>query len=363
MKKVAIAAAVAGAFATSATAAELSTFIYQDYALGFTSDSSSTATKDVSSVRILDAGSNMVNFNYSDDLGNGLGLIGSFSMTARGSGSVSSGGVDNRNSFIGLNGDFGKITVGTHELMAELEAILKDGWDANYGGGGDGVRITRIANLGSSAVAASADGDTAAVAASDGVGFTARRAESIEWTSNDMNGLTLNVGYIENGGASSTVDAKGTELNAIYNVGSVRFSAGTGSHDDYGGTAGNTMDFNYVTASYDFGVASTSIVLANVEAKSGSTVYKQSGSQINITMPTANGRVIFNYAQQGDRDEDGTAQASSGFSGYDVGYMHDASANTKLYVRYLSQSLEDDYNYTSGAVDSDTLQFGMRYVY
>jgi len=311
----------------------------------------------------LDAGSNMVNFNYSDDLGNGLGLIGSFSMTARGSGSVSSGGVDNRNSFIGLNGDFGKITVGTHELLAELEVILKDGWDANYGGGGDPVRITRIAGLGTSAVTASSDGATAAVAASDGVGFTARRAESIEWTSNDMNGLTLNVGYVENGAASSTVDAKGTEVNAIYNVGSVRFSAGTGSHDDYGGTAGNTMDFTYVTASYDFGVASTSIGLANVEAKSGSTVYKQSGSHINVTMPTANGRVIFNYAQQGDRDAAGSAVANSGFSGYDVGYMHDASANTKLYVRYLSQSLEDRYTHSTGAVDSDTLQLGMRYVY
>ena len=361
MKKVAIAAAVAGAFATSATAAELSTFIYQDYALGFTSDSSATSSKDVSAVRILDAGSNMVNFNYSDDLGNGLGLIGSFSMTARGSGSV--GSVDNRNSFIGLTGDFGKVTVGTHELLAELEVILKDGWDANYGGGGDGVRITRIANLGSSAVAASSDGATAAVAASDGVGFTARRAETVEWTSNDMNGLTLNVGYVENGAASSTVDAKGTELNAIYNVGSVRFSAGTGSHDDYGGTAGNTMDFTYVTAMYDFGVASAAMVVANVEAKSGSTIYKQSGSHINVTMPTANGRVIFNYAQQGDRDEGGTAQAQSGMSGYDVGYLHDASANTKLYVRYLSQSLENDYDYTTGAVDSDTFQLGMRYVY
>jgi len=358
MKKVAIAAAVAGAFATSATAAELSTFIYQDYALGFVSDSSSTASKDVSSVRVLDAGSNMVNFNYSDDLGNGLGLIGSFSMTARGAGTASiNTNIENRNSFIGLTGDFGKVTMGTHELLAELESILKDGWDANYGGGGDPVRITRIAKLGSAAVAS---GDTDASA---GVGYTARVNESIEWTSNDMNGLTLNVGYVENGAASNSADAKGTELNAIYNVGSVRFSAGTGSHDDYGGTAGNTMDFTYVTAMYDFGVASAAMVMSNVEAKSGSVIYKQSGSHINITMPTANGRVIFNYAQQGDRDEDGTAQAQSGMSGYDVGYLHDASANTKLYVRYLSQSLENDYDYTTGAVDSDTFQLGMRYVY
>ena len=351
MKKVAVAAAVAGAFATSATAAELSTFIYQDYALSFNS-ASVTGAADYDDVTVGDAGSNMVNFNYSDDLGNGLGLIGSFSMTARGTNSTTAaGGNGNRNTFIGLTGDFGKVTIGTHELLAELEVILKDGWDANYGGGGDPVRITRIAGTGTATT-------------DPGHGFTQRVYQSVEWTSGDMNGLTLNAALVENGGSTAAVDAQGTEINAIYTMaGGIRLSAGVGSHDDYGGTAGNTMDFTYVTAMYDFGVASAAMVVANVEAKSGSTIYKQSGSHINVTMPTANGRVIFNYAQQGDRDEGGTAQAQSGMSGYDVGYLHDASANTKLYVRYLSQSLENDYDYTTGAVDSDTFQLGMRYVY
>jgi len=354
MKKVAVAAAVAGAFATSATAAELSTFIYQDYNLSFNS-ASVTGAADYDDVTVGDAGSNMVNFNYSDDLGNGLGLIGSFSMTARGTAAgnatASSGGIANRNSFIGLTGEFGKVTVGTHELMAELEVILKDGWDANYGGGGDPVRITRIAGTGTATT-------------DPGHGYTQRVNQSVEWTSADMNGLTINAALIENGGSTAAVDAQGTEINAIYNMaGGIRLSAGTGSHDDYGGTAGDTMEFTYVTAAYDFGTFSIAGSVSEVESKVGSTVYQQSGSHINLTMPTASGRVIFNYASQGDRDEGGTAQANSGFSGYDIGYMHDASANTKLYVRFLSSSVDADYDWDAAASDKESLQLGMRYVY
>jgi hypothetical protein len=351
MKKVAVAAAVAGAFATSATAAELSTFIYQDYNLSFNS-ASVTGAADYDDMTVGDAGSNMVNFNYSDDLGNGLGLIGSFSMTARGTNATTAaGGNGNRNSFIGLTGDFGKVTIGTHELMAELEVILKDGWDANYGGGGDPVRITRIAGTGTATT-------------DPGHGFTQRVYQSVEWTSGDMNGLTLNASLIENGGSTAAVDAQGTEINAIYNMaGGIRLSAGVGSHDDYGGTAGDTMEFTYVTAAYDFGTFSIAGSVSEVESKVGSTVYQQSGSHLNITMPTASGRVIFNYASQGDRDEAGVAQANSGFSGYDIGYMHDASANTKLYVRFLSSSVDADYDWDAAASDKESLQLGMRYVY
>jgi len=351
MKKVAVAAAVAGAFATSATAAELSTFIYQDYALSFNS-ASVTGAADYDDVTVADAGSNMVNFNYSDDLGNGLGLIGSFSMTARGTNSTTAaGGAGNRNSFIGLTGDFGKVTIGTHELMAELEVILKDGWDANYGGGGDPARITRIAGTGTATT-------------DPGHGFTQRVYQSVEWTSGDMNGLTLNAALVENGGSTAAVDAQGTEINAIYNMaGGIRLSAGTGSHDDCGGTAGDTMEFTYVTAAYDFGTFSIAGSVVEVESKVGSTVHQQGGSHLNLTMPTASGRVIFNYASQGDRDEGGVAQSNSGFSGYDIGYMHDASANTKLYVRFLSSSVDADYDWDAAASDKESLQLGMRYVY
>jgi hypothetical protein len=354
MKKVAIAAAVAGVFATSATAAELSTFIYQDYALQLNDAAG------VSSMDLGDAGSNMVNFNYSDDLGNGLGLIGSFSMTARGNAdgggttaATSGGGIANRNSFIGLTGDFGKITIGTHELKAELNMILRDyGWDANYQAGGDALAITGIGYAGSAGRSS----------------FTARHNGAIEWTSNDMNGLTLNVGIIEsNTAASASTDEQGTEINIGYNIGGIALTAGVGNHDDAGGTAGDTMDFSYVTATYDFGAATVSFGAASVDARdnSASQDYSQSGQHLSVMMPMANGKVIAQIVSQGNRDLNGASVANSGLSGYDIGYMHDASANTKLYVRYLSREQDANYAVASGgtASETETLQLGMRYVY
>jgi len=355
MKKVAIAAAVAGAFATSATAAELSTFIYQDYALNF-SDSSSG----VSSVGIADAGSNMVNFNYSDDLGNGLGLIGSFSMTARGAdagtqGDVSEGtdtatGIMNRNSFIGLTGSFGKITFGTHELLNELEAILRNGWDANYQMGGDALAITQVYT---------------GTAAGGQTGYTARVSQAIEWTSNDMNGVTLNIGHVEGGAATAAVDQSGTEFNVLYNAGALKLSAGAGAHTDHGGTQGDKMDFNRISFTYDAGVVSVAGTVSTVEytKASNSTAYKQAGRHINVTMPTASGRIIANMSGQSDRRQNGASQANSGYSGWDVGYMHDASANTKMYVQFNSRSVDSGFDRDQTKSDTENLLLGMRYVY
>jgi hypothetical protein len=355
MKKVAIAAAVAGAFATSATAAELYTFIYQDYALNIADSSTG-----VSSVGIADAGSNMVNFNYSDDLGNGLGLIGSFSMTARGASAGSQGdvsestdtstGIMNRNSFIGLTGSFGKITFGTHELMNELEAILRNGWDANYQMGGDALAITQVYS------GSTVTGQT---------GYTARVSQAVEWTSNDMNGITLNVGHVEGGAATAAVDQSGTEFNVLYNTGALKLSAGTGSHTDFAGTQGDKMDFTRLSFTYDAGVVSVAGTTSTVEFtdSSASQARKQTGRHINVTMPTASGRIIANLSGQSDRKHNGVAQANSGYSGWDIGYMHDASANTKMYIQFNSRSVDSGFDKDQTKSDTENLLLGMRYVY
>jgi hypothetical protein len=355
MKKVAIAAAVAGAFATSATAAELSTFIYQDYAINIADSSSG-----VSSVGIADAGSNMVNFNYSDDLGNGLGLIGSFSMTARGADAGSQGdvsestdtstGIMNRNSFIGLTGSFGKITFGTHELLNELEVILRNGWDANYQMGGDALAITQVYS------GSTVTGQT---------GYTARVSQAVEWTSNDMNGLTLNIGHVEGGAATAAIDQSGTEFNVLYNTGALKLSAGAGSHTDFAGVQGDKMDFSRLSFTYDAGVVSVAGSTSTVEFtdSSASQARKQTGRHINITMPTASGRIIANLSGQSDRKHNGVSQANSGYSGWDVGYMHDASANTKMYIQFNSRSVDSGFDKNQAKSDTENLLLGMRYVY
>jgi len=352
MKKVAIAAAVAGAFATSATAAELSTFIYQDYALSFNSDQTAGSTT-VDHTSLDDAGSNMINFNYSDDLGNGLGMIGSYSMTASGSGARSSNadGITNRNSFIGLTGDFGKITFGTHELVNELEYILRDGWDANFG------------FLGGSAYGTSFVGRTA-------ITISQNYGDSIEWTSSDMNGLVLNAAYVMgNDTPAATVDHTGVEANILYTSGALKLSAGVLDHSDIAvttsdSTAGNYLEATRVSASYDFGSFSVAGSTLSMESKVGSVQADQDSRHINFTMPTASGRFIANYTSSGDQTIAGAKTANSGYAGWDVGYMHDASANAKMYVRYGSRTRDSAYSSSSGSeITNESLQLGLRYVY
>jgi predicted porin len=358
MKKVAIAAAVAGAFATSATAAELSTFIYQDYALTNIDYSPVSGNTGFNAMEIQSAGSNMVNFNYSDDLGNGLGLIGSFSMVATGSrGSdstcVECGGVSditNRNSFIGLTGNFGKITFGTHEFQAELAVILKDGWDANYGVGAGGV-LRGI-------------GITDETPAS---GFVGRRAQGVEWTSANMNGLTIIASHYEGNDATpNAIDQNGQEVNFVYDMGGLKIDGGAGSASDAGGVAGDSSDFSYLGFSYDMGTVSVagSVFTEKAYDSSSTTNLEQSGRHINVTMPTSGGRIIANMSSQSDRKENNTTQAQSGRSGWDVGYMHDFSANTKGYVRYGVRSVDSDYSSAAlTAGDTAKIQLGLRFVY
>jgi len=360
MKRVAIAAAVAGAFATSATAAELSTFIYQDYALTNTDYSPASGSTGYNAMGIEGAGSNMINFNYSDDLGNGLGLIGSFSMVAQGHrGSSANAGtdpitatdyIDSRNSFIGLTGEFGKVTFGSHEFQAELAVILKDGWDANYAVGAGGV----LRGIG-------------ATADSSASSFVGRRAQGMEWTSADLNGLKIIASYYEGNDATpNTIDQNGSEINLQYNVGGIQLEGGSGSSNDDGGNAGDSLDFTYLAFTYDLGAVSVagSTYTEKLYDSSASRNIKQSGRHINVTMPTAGGKIIANMSAQGDRKEDGTSQSNSGRSGWDIGYLHDFSANTKGYVRYGVLSVDSDYS-SAASVQADTakLQLGLRFVY
>jgi predicted porin len=352
MKKVAIAAAVAGAFATNATAAELSTSIYQEISLNFNSDQTAGSTT-VDSTSLDDAGSNNIGFSYSDDLGNGLGLIGLFQITANATGARSAGhdGVTNRDSFIGLTGDFGKITFGTHELVNELEYILRDGWDANYG------------FLGGSAYGTSFVGRT-------GLTISQNYGDTIEWTSQSMNGMTLNAAYISgNDTETATVDHTGVEANILYTSGALKLSAGILDHSDIAvttsnSTAGNYFEATRVSASYDFGSFSVAGSTLSMESKVGSTQADQDSRHINFTMPTASGRFIANYTTSGDQTINGTKTANTGYAGWDVGYMHDTTANAKMFVRYGSRTLDSGYSSSSGSeTTNETLQVGLRYTY
>jgi hypothetical protein len=365
MKKLAVAAAVAGAFSAQATAAELKTFLYQEYSIQH-SDAGGT-----SSTSIADAGSNMLNFQYSDDMGNGLTLFGEVSFALTGAnagtngnnasdstassdaGAQTSTGVLNRNTQIGLRGDFGKITFGTHELTNELEVILRDGWDANYVAGGAGFAIATVGD------ANGTDG------AAQSVNFYTRRSQTIDWMSADMNGVTLNASYVMGAASTAPADEEGVEANILYSSGALKLSAGMGQYTDYAGTQDDKYDFSRVSFTYDAGVVSVagSVTSNEFTDKSAAKSYKQGGKHINVTMPVASGKIIANYMGTGDRDENGVTVANSSTSGWDVGYLHDVTANVKTFVRYTSVDEDSDYDASQASNSTENIMLGMRFVY
>jgi len=346
MKKVAIAAAVAGAFATSATAAELSWSLQQEVAFEQRNINSGSGS-DVKSTDITQSGNNMMHIFYNDDLGNGLTLNGAFQMRVNPAGGQGSDTVTNRDSTIGLSGDFGNISMGTMEPWSELGAILNDGWGAAYAIGGDHLRATQIGRAGS-------------------VGFTNVISEAIQWTSKDMNGLQIVALYgAESTAATASVDTEFTDLYVRYNAGPMQLRAAVAGASDMGGTQGDSMDATTVGVTYDFGMASASLQLSNIESVTSGVAYDVDGSAFNLTVPMASGRLVFNYAEQGDQKQANATVANSGWDGWDVGYQYDASANTMLWVRYATQTRDKSYTSTATTNESsqDYLQLGVRFIY
>jgi predicted porin len=343
MKKVAIAAAVAGAFATSAIAAEMSMHIQQEMAFEQANTNSGSGS-DVTSTNVTQSGNNMINILYSDDLGNGLTLSGNLQLLANPSGGRAA--VTSRDPSLSLSGDFGTITMGSLEPWSELGAILGDGWAAAYQIGGDHLEATKNGR--------------------SGYGFTNVIAEAIQWQSKDMNGLQVTALYgAESAAATTSVDEEYTDLYVTYSSGPIKLRAAVAGSDDHGGVQGNSMDATTLGLTYDFGVASASIQMSNIEAKKAGVMYESDTQAFNLTVPMSNGRVVFNYAGSGDQKQANATVANSGWDGWDVGYQYDASPNTMLWVRYATQTKDKSYTSTATTNESsaDYLQLGIRFIY
>ena len=352
MKKVAIAAAVAGAFSAQAMAAEMSTSIYYDVSY-FSTDAATANSNTITSDGLQGAGSNNLNFAFSDDLGNGMTLNANmqFSLAAV---ETAGGGIDNRDSTIGLSGDFGSIAMGTIEFDNEVQAIIIDNFDANHGTGALGGPI---------------QGGTLGL-----TGYTTARAHSdaIQWTSPNINGITVKALYTAGQDTvTAAADYSGVEYGVDYASGPFHAWVGVMDLTDVGTNdsqttpvAGNYFKGNFVVLAYDAGMATVKVALQSLEGREGSTVAEQDATSISILVPTADGFFTAGTTSIGDQNLAGATLANSGYSQWEVGYMHNMSANTKAYVRYASDDVDANYTASGGTASSnDTLAIGLRFTY
>ena len=368
MKKAIIAAAVAGAFAVpSAMAADLSVNLEWGQALQFgetttTAADGTTTSTDIQS--IADAGRNRIKWNWTETLDNGIGVhaylvFGNLATSNGGSGASNAGGVDIRNAFIAFSGDFGTIHLGTNENFYELD-MLTDVHFGDYGATAD--KIQHI-NLGQT-----------------GFNFTRRDQESIWFHSKSMNGFDVRAAYIMGVNADANADEVGMQIGLRYNAGPLTISMNQATYEDFnaagaqtGGaaTAGTEAKANSLHVTYDMGVIHVQAAIWNMEQSginvtstsgAGTTAVEASGSGIQVEMPTANGIVFAALSSIGDQDATRAGASSaiidSGRDSWDVGYLHNMSSETYMFVRYGQR--EDGLNFTStaGSVESDELLFG-----
>jgi len=355
MKKALIAAAVAGAFvaphAMAADGVKIGIYWPMAIQIGDTDeDNGSVSTTDET---ILDGGGQNLNFTWTDSLNNGMGLIAfmQFGNLAASNGDPRFGanGVDVRDSFIGLTGDHGMVAFGTNENFFETDFIY-DGYGADWANGGEGLNYINIGRT--------------------GFNFTRRDGESVWWTSAPMNGIVAKAAYTFGNAADrgDVADAKGHQLGIQYSNGALRLHANLANYTDYGvnggatNQAGTEASGTAFIASYDFGSFSITGGMFDLEqtgmggAEDGVSV---NGYSINVTMPTAGGRIILNIGELGDQDVTNatTGQTAalndSGKSGFDIGYQHDFSANTYMFVRYATQESGVNFNDDLDANDAD----------
>jgi hypothetical protein len=391
MKKALIAAAVAGAFvAPTAMAAEgPSVNIYYPMAINIGDSDSTTNRSTTDNETVIDGGGSRLMFTWTDQLNNGMSLTAYASFGNLGH--TSTGAVQTRNSNLSLSGEFGSVAMGANEHFFEIDSII-DGYGADWSAGGSPLYYQLIGRSGSTA---------AGTAAGQGAfSFARRDTNTVWWNSKDFNGVTLRAAYIFGPGATagSAADPYGTQLGVTYTSGAFSIKAAQATYHDYdssgtgvatntpsgantvtaagGPVAGSKATATQFVASYDFGAFSVAGLMidmeqtnAGVQNRAGQAVTRLSvgGYGVNITMPVAGGRVIFNMAELQDQDETVAgvtgAVVDSGKSGFDIGYQHDFSANTYGFVRY--DSTEQGVNFDNGGADSesDNIMLGLVFSY
>jgi len=306
-------------------------------------------------------------------------------------GHTSFGGVSTRNSNLSLSGEFGSVAMGTNEHFFEIDSII-DGYGADWAAGGSPLYYQNIGRSAAGAQAGAAGG-------TGSFSFARRDQNSVWWNSTDFNGVTLRAAYIFGPAATagSAADPYGTQLGVTYTSGAFSIKAAQATYHDYdaSGTgaatstpaagavttagaavAGSKATATQFVASYDFGSFSIAGLVMDMEQTNAGVVNSAGGNVtrlsvggygVNITMPVAGGRVIFNMAELQDQDETVAgvtgAVVDSGKSGFDIGYQHDFSANTYGFVRY--DSTEQGVNFDNGGADSesDNIMLGLVFSY
>jgi len=330
MKKSLIAAFIAGIFAVpSAMAAEVGGAI----AVGIDrskASGSATSSDNVSATRIS-SGYTFLQMSHSEEFDNGMSgdlyIQLHLPVTAGVDGNQS---VNNRNSYVGISGDFGSVRLGSNENAYERMLYSHSAQDGDWSYG-------TISIMGVAPAAAGND--------------TGVRSHIWDRTSNTLmyfgpdGPLKIEMDYVFGGsGTSATRTPSILSLALEYDMGGIGLFAGYQVATDWAGS-GNTptaaRDDTAMIFGAEFGMGdlAMNIGMETMEWKdtTNNVQTERSAFMVNATYPLASGTLGVTYTRADDSDQTSggtTTTTDDGANGLYIGYYHPMGESTTLWAMY-----------------------------
>lgn len=380
MQKKLIALAVAGLVSTGAYAqTAVTVYGVADLSFDTVKTSGGAANAKTGSYTRVSSNNSYIGFKGSEDLGNGLKALFQFETDVNADEGSMIG--NKRDTFVGLEGAFGTVKLGTLTTPTRALGVATD---VNAGSTGIGKYSALVDSVG-------VLGDVTGV---QGLAVDARHENTVLYTSPSFAGFSVAGAYTsgEDKGtdadkiAGTYSDTKAWDLGATYNNGPIL--AGVTYAQAKFKDAGDSKVKNIrVAGAYDFGVATVRAMWNQAKAESNALTGDLKvnswilGGTFNVTPA---GKIIAQYTKA--RDVKGGALAGLGITGqntgakhYTLGYEHSLSKRTLVKVIYSRIDNEsgaaydfavnglndaNDANVANrviGGVDPSGLQFGLRH--
>lgn len=382
MQKKLIALAIAGL--SSAAFAQTNVTIYGVADGTFDYIKVNNALGNPSNTRVTSNGSNL-GFKGTENLGNGMKAIFQFETEVNFDNNSSLG--LNRDSFVGLTGGFGQLTLGTQTGPSNA---LGGRLDVNSG---DTI-MSNTAVLGKLGGAFAFNLGVKGAQFASGSTFDTRFKNSIAYVSPSFSGLQATAMYVANENKVSTpgskVNSSAYDLGVNYENGPVFVGATYARISERNDSfvvlplanvfGTNQVDKEFrIGGMYDFGMATVRALYARTKMDIDGFNAKQNvwgiGGTFNVS---PNGKLVAQYYKAADLNLSSGTDDKTGAKFYTIGYEHSLSKRTMLKAGYAYLKNDSavstngfggyDFGYNSVGVTGDNVklsgfQFGMRHAF
>ena len=382
MKKSLIALAVAGAFAATPAVADvtLSGAINFGVLYGKSNQGGATRTS-------LNGGYSNFNLTSVDDIGGGNQVVFNFSFNVEGNSLAQSSpeSLGNRNSYLGIMGDWGALKWGTNENVYERMMYETDFLDGAYGPGGN------LLILGTPGTGAAFQIGQGGCYQTGCAGFYRRSDHTVWYTSPNWEGFSFEVDYTLNAykdnAANPDTDPQIISIGGKYAPEGMPFRVDVAyeQHDDMfganelaggaanGGTGSKDTGLQ-VGGTYMFGDFTVGLRYEMLEYKVDNAVninkVERDAWFINGKMNLPTGYAALQVGMAGDRDVNGNKVNDTGATMIGVGYFHNLSRQSQMQIIYNQTDNDANANYlaiggtnASNGIDHKGIYLGIKHTF